>query len=68
MKFLNSKIKRNQANYFVLSSGAIENGDLVNNEHKYKILRNNNTGRYFMDHLRVNLAHNQTEMPLSMLE
>ena len=63
----NSKIK---ANYFVLSSGAIENARiLLNNEHKYKILRNNNTGRYFMDHLRVNLGtlKSNRKLPLSIL-
>jgi len=69
---INSKNKKCKikANYFVLSSGAIENARiLLNNEHKYKILRNNNTGRYFMDHLRVNLGtlKSNRKLPLSIL-
>ena len=37
-----------KANVFVLSCGAIENAKiLLNNEQQYKILQNNNTGKYF---------------------
>lgn len=59
-----------KANFFVLSSGAIENARiLLNNEYKYKILQNKNTGRYFMDHLRVNLGtlKSAKQLPLSIL-
>ncbi len=45
------------AKVFVLSCGAIENARiLLNNQIKYKILINNNTGKYFMDHPRRNLG------------
>ena len=47
-----------KAKYFVLSCGGIENARiLLNNQIKYKILENNNTGKYFMDHPRVNLGN-----------
>lgn len=59
-----------KAKVFVLSCGAIENAKiLLNNEQQYKILQNNNTGKYFMDHLRVNLGtvKSTKKLPLSML-
>ena len=61
---------RIKSNVFVLSCGAIENARiLLNNEQKHKILQNNNTGKYFMDHLRVELGtlKSTKQLPLSIL-
>jgi len=52
---------------FVLSCGAIENSRLLlNNQIKYKILKNDNTGKYFMDHPRINLGALKSKKKFSL--
>lgn len=47
-----------KANIFVLACGAIENARiLLNNKLKFKILDNKNLGKYFMDHVKVDLGY-----------
>jgi len=65
-----NKICKIKAKIFVLACGAIENAKiLLNNQHKNKILQNNNIGRYFMDHPRVSLGtlRAKKKLPLSIL-
>ncbi len=59
-----------KADTFVLACGAIENARiLLNNQSKYKILINNNIGKYFMDHINIDLGFLNTKkkLPLSIL-
>lgn len=59
-----------KANTFVLACGAIENARiLLNNQSKYKILANNNIGKYFMEHINLNLGFlkSKKKLPLSIL-
>lgn len=59
-----------KANIFVLACGAIENARiLLNNKLKFKILDNNNIGKYFMDHVNMNLGYikSKKKLPLSIL-
>jgi len=59
-----------KANTFVLACGAIENARiLLNNQTKYKILDNNNVGKYFMDHINLDLGFLKIKkkLPLSIL-
>lgn len=55
---------------FILACGAIENARIIlNNEQNNKIFKNDNTGRYFMDHPRICLGtiKSSTKLPLSSL-
>ena len=59
-----------KANYFVLACGTIENARLLFNNEKYsKLLENPNTGKYFMDHPRINFGvlKSDKKIPLSAL-
>lgn len=59
-----------KANTFVLACGAIENARiLLNNQSKFKILDNKNIGKYFMDHININLGYikSKNKLPLSIL-
>jgi choline dehydrogenase-like flavoprotein len=59
-----------KANIFVLACGAIENARiLLNNKLKFKILDNKNLGKYFMDHVKVDLGYirSKKKLPLSIL-
>ncbi len=59
-----------KANLFVLACGAIENARiLLNNEKNSRLLKNQNIGKYFMDHPRITLGTLKSEkkLPLSIL-
>ena len=51
---------------FILASGAIENARILLNNQKNNLLNNQNIGRYFMDHPRVNLGKIKTNDRLSI--
>ncbi len=66
IKFIFKKEEINiKANFFVLACGAIENARLLlNNKSKSKLLENQNIGKYFMEHPRVNLGELKTNEKL----
>ena len=56
-----------KSNIFILACGAIENARLLlNNAKDNKILQNNNIGKYFMEHPRVNLGILKSNKGLSL--
>ena len=59
-----------KADLYILACGAIENARLLlNNQNKSKILKNENIGRYFMDHPRIKLGSitSKKKLPLNHL-
>jgi hypothetical protein len=65
-----SKTCKIKSKNFILSCGAIENARiLLNNQSEYKILQNDNIGKYFMDHARVTLGSikSKKKLPISIL-
>ena len=53
----NKKEIKVKSKFFILCCGAIENAKIIlNNSIKYNILKNSNTGKYYMDHPRVTLG------------
>ena len=53
----NKKEIKVKSKFFILCCGAIENAKIIlNNSINYKILKNSNTGKYYMDHPRVTLG------------
>ncbi len=59
-----------KSNFYVLACGALENARVLLNAEKYSnLIKNTNTGRYFMDHPRVNLGilKSNKKLPLSFV-
>ena len=59
-----------KADFYILACGAIENARLLlNNKTKSKILDNQNIGKYFMEHPRVNLGliKSKKKLPINFL-